>query len=148
MDKGTANLKETIGNRDEAEAIEHEIEDIRQNLDELVNELDHRRHQLNPVVLIRHHPLVIAAAALVLLGAVTGSVVLFRTRQRKAKKLYYSWGARGRRLGETIGRLARDPQAAVPKSPSIGKRVLVAGASAAAAVVARRMTRKFMRRTP
>jgi len=148
MDKGTADLKEAIGNSDEAEAIEREIEGIRQKLDDLVDEFDHRRHQLNPVVLLRHHPLVVAAAGGMLLGAIAGSVALFRLRQRKAESINYSWGARGRRLGEAMGRLAGRPEAAVPKAPSIGKRLLAAGASVAAAVVVRRLARQFFRRMP
>jgi hypothetical protein len=148
MDKGTVNLREAIGNPGKAEAIEREIEGIRQNLDDLVTELDHRRHQLNPMVLIGHHPLVVAAAGVVLLGAVTGGVGLFRTRQRKAKRIFYSWGARGKRMGQAIGRLAREPAAAVPDAPSIGKRLFAVGVSAAVAVVAGRMARRFIRRMP
>jgi hypothetical protein len=134
MDKGTVNLREAIGNPGKAEAIEREI--------------DHRRHQLNPMVLIGHHPLVVAAAGVVLLGAVTGGVGLFRTRQRKAKRIFYSWGARGKRMGQAIGRLAREPAAAVPDAPSIGKRLFAVGVSAAVAVVAGRMARRFIRRMP
>jgi hypothetical protein len=148
MDKGTASLKRAIGNQDEAEAIEREIDGIRQNLDDLVNELDHRRHQLNPVVLIRHHPVVLAAAGVVLLGALASSVTLFRARQRKARKTYNFLAGRGRRLGVALGRLTRDSEAAVPASPSVGRRVLAAGVSAAAAVVARRMVQRLIRRTP
>ncbi len=144
MDKGTVNLRAAISNRDEAEAIEREIEGIRRNLDDLVNELDHRRHQLNPVVIVRHHPVLVAAAGLVLLSTVAGSIALFRARRREAM----GWGARGKRMGRAIARLARDPEGAIPEAPSIARRVLAAGAGAAAALVVGRMVRRLVRRTP
>lgn len=142
MDKGTASLKQSAGNSHAAAAIEREIESIRDNLDDLMRELDHRRHQLNPFVAARKHPAVVAAAGLILVAATVGGVSLMRTRQRR----FNSWAARGRGLGTAVRRLLREPETAMAEPPGFGKRVLAAGASAAVTVLARQLARRLIRR--
>lgn len=141
MDKGTAGV--TPGaNADQAAAIEREIEAIRGHLDGLVTELDHRRHRLNPIVAARRHPSTFALAGVLLAGAVTAAVLVHGARERRR----HSWLGRGKQLKSSLADLMEGRAAAV--SPKLGMRMLSALATAAAAVVGRRVATQIFSRSP
>jgi len=126
---------------DRAAAIEKEIQAIRGNLDGLVSELDHRRHQLHPLRAFRNHPLAFVIAGVVVAAAVTAGVSIGRARRREQS----SWRARGRRLGSALGRwVERRPVEVIVQKPGLGTKVLGAAATATAAMVARRLAAKLL----
>jgi hypothetical protein len=142
MDQGTSGVTAapTDGAKPAA-AIEREIENIRGKLDSLVAELDFRRHRLSPIRAARKHPTIFAFAGLVLLaGVVGGGVMAHRSRLRKQS----SWIERGKRLKHAADLLISGKPIAQP--PSIGAKAIAAVASAAGAMVARRLAKRFLSR--
>jgi len=124
-----------------AATIEKEIESSRGKLDELVTELDHRRHRLSPIRAAREHPSIFAFAGLVLLaGVVGGGVMAYRSRQRKQ----HSWIERGKRLKHAADRLMAGKS--IEQPPNIGLKAIAAVASAAGAIVGKRLAKRFLSR--
>lgn len=139
MDKGTTGV-ETPGAADRAAAIEREIESIRGHLDGLVDELDNRRHRLNPMVAARRHPATFALAGALVAGVITAAVLVHNARERRRS----SWLGRGRRLKGALRDLMEGKAAAV--TPSFGVRMLSALAAAAAGVAGKRLATQLFSR--
>ncbi len=127
----------------EAERLEHEIEDIREHLGGLVTELDHRRHRLNPVAIVKRDPWPFAIGGVVLVGAIVGGTAWRNARVHR----FGSWEGRAQRCLATL-RLTRESQPNGNGAPSIGRRILAAAASAAAVIVARRIATRLFARDP
>ncbi len=140
MDKGTLGV--VTGGKDDADqaAIEREIDLIRGNLEGLVDELDHRRHRLNPVVAATRHPSGFLIGGVLVAGAVTVAILLHNARARRQR----SWLGRGRRLKAALAELMEGKTAAV--SPGFGTRVLTAITTAAAATAGKQLVRKLLSR--
>jgi hypothetical protein len=100
--------------------LEERARNIRDNLGELVDELDHRRHRAMK-------PLVFAGAAILGLAvagaAVGGGVALWRRRQPQRLSRSRQIAAAFRRMAEHPDRVAKPPP-----SYSVGKKVLGAAA--------------------
>ena len=127
----------------EAERLEHEIEEIRDHLGGLVTELDHRRHRLSPVSIVRRDPWLFAIGGVVLVGAILGGVAWRRSRAHRRG----SWEVQAQRLRATLG-LAPSSLPDANSAPGIGSKVLASAASAAAVIVVRRMARRLFARDP
>ncbi len=139
MDKATTGVKPQA-TRDQAAAIEREIESIRGHLDGLVSELDNRRHALNPVVAARRHPAAFAVAGALVVIAVGTALAVHSARKRRLK----SWLGRGRRLKGALGDLMEGKVATI--APNFGARMLSALATAAAGVVGKRVATQLLSR--
>ena len=121
MGQGTTRLNNTNGSSARVRELGNETEGVRRQLDELVMELDRRRHQAFDWRLqVRRH-----ARALALLGAglivVVGSGVaaaMARNRRRQTLAARLSeladWGER---LRLALGRIVEDPNRLAPKEP-------------------------------
>lgn len=126
----------------QAERLEQEIEEIRDNLGGLVSELDHRRHRLNPINLLTEHPVPIAIAGVVLVGAIWGGVLLHNARERERNSLV----GRSRRLQSALRRAMDKPDKVAEAEPSVGAKILTAAGTAAAAVIARKLATRLIAR--
>lgn len=134
----TEGARRSEGSEKQAEHLEQEIEEIRDHLGGLVTELDHRRHRLNPVTMVRRDPWPFAVGGAVLIGAIVGGIAWRHARTHRR----VSWVDRGQRIRALLGLPATEPEKR--SEPSIGRKVLAAAATAAAAVAARRAaTRLF-----
>ncbi len=144
MDKGTTGVTAlTTDDGTKAAAVEQEIESIRGNLDRLMAELDHRRHQLNPIRLLRRHPLWFVAIGAVLLGGATGATVLaYRAHSRKQ----HSWLERARRLQSTARRVMSGKP--IEQPPNVLLKALIAATSGAAAIAGRHLASRLFARKP
>jgi len=158
MGEGTTRLASTNGSASRVRELGRESEATRQELDELVMELDRRRHQtFNWRLQVRRH-----ARAMVLLGAgvvvlvgigVAASTARKRRRQTLAARVteLAQWGDRLRlalgRIVEDPDRLARKEPARPTGVPAIGSlaigtaRVLLPHLAPALSVVMRARTR-------
>jgi hypothetical protein len=122
MGEGTTRVANTNGSAARVRELGHETEATRQELDELVMELDYRRHQAFDWRLqVRRH-----ARALALLGVgvvvvvglgIAASIARKRRRQMLASRLstLADWGDR---LGHALGRIAEDPDRLAKKGPA------------------------------
>ena len=124
--------------KDSADALEKEIVDVRENIGRLAGELDRRRHALFD---LRRHPLPLALAA-VAVAAIGAGVIAFGMSRRHRRA---SIADRYRRLRAALGRASHNPERVARPAPGVGRKVMAAGGSAAAAVVAKELARRLMR---
>jgi len=128
-----------------------EITDVRRRLDELVMELDRRRHNVTDWRRhLRRHGRTIALGALVVAVAVTAPVALARVRARRQVSLVSPGIAptrKAQRLGHAFERIANDPDRVAPAmAPAgLGSRIIVAVAAMMAQVVATSLLRAMSR---
>jgi hypothetical protein len=120
----------------EVATLEQEIEDIRRGLDDIVGELDRRRHELMDWRLqLRRHRTGVLLIAGVVLVSVAGLVGLrvrrHRLRERPVSKV--------RRLRHAVARMIDDPDSVARPTPKVGRRILAAAGSAAASALGKRM---------
>jgi hypothetical protein len=123
------------------EALQREIESIREGLDGMVGELDRRRHRLFDVRSQLHRntvPLIAVGAAL--LGIVAGGIALGVAQRRRRARL----GARVVRFQEALRRMIDKP-ARVANIPTVGQKIVGAGGAAAASVIAKRLAGNLLR---
>jgi hypothetical protein len=140
VDKGETGVSDTSDER-RAEQLQHEIEDIRDNLGGLVSELDHRRHEaLNLGIQLRRHALPLAIAGIAVIGLASGAIALAMRRSRARGRL----PARAARLGQALQRMVRHPERQAPPPPSLGLKLLAAAGAAAASVVGRRVAQRLL----
>ena len=122
MGEGTPGVEAKASAPDEAvHRLEDRAGEIRQNLGDLVDELDHRRHRLTK-------PLVIGAVALVALSL--GGVILWRRTRRRPSRV--------EELERALRRIGKHPED-VAQEPSVGKKIAASAGAALATLVVRRL---------
>lgn len=133
---------------DPGEVGEHltkDINQIRDNLGDLVGELDHRRHELFDWRLqLRRHGLALAIGTVVVAGLVAGGVAVHRARQPSYPRLSRRWNDLRDSVALAVGRRRREPQA----KPALAKQIVGAAAAALASVLARRLAERFLKPRP
>jgi hypothetical protein len=109
--------------------LQHEVEEIRGNMDSIVSELDHRRHDVLDwrLQLQKHWVALSCVAGGVLLFAGTMIGLGIWNRQRLKRPT-----VRARKIKEALVRIYRDPDHVAKPSPNIANKVLAAMASTAA----------------
>jgi hypothetical protein len=123
------------------DALEDDVERIRNNIGELIRELNHRRHEAFDLKLqFQQH-----AVRLVLVGAaavavVAGAIVFAFSRRRHRRTL------RGRagRFGKALRRLIEHPEKLGVRQPSVPRKVAAAGGSAMASVLGKRLAQRLV----
>lgn len=124
-----------------SDELELEIEEIRDNIGDLVSELDHRRHDFFRLrSLVSQHGLSLALGALTLGGLAAGGVLLGRRRRRIRRSL----PLRVVRIRQALGRLIDHPERQSPPPQSVGLKILAAAGAAAASVLARRLMQRLL----
>jgi hypothetical protein len=128
-----------------SDQLQHDIEDIRENIGGLVTELDHRRHDaFNVKRQIRRHGPWLALGGLALVGLIAGGTLLARRRARARRRL----PVRAARVAQALVRLVKDPERQAPPPPSVGLKILAAAGTAAASVLAKRLATYLVERRP
>ena len=128
-----------------SDELEVEIEEIRDNVVDLVSELDHRRRALLRIPSrVREHGLSLVLGGLALGGLAAGGVLLARHRRR----LRRSVPLRVVRIGQALGRLVDHPERQSPPPPSVGLKILAAAGAAAASVLGRRLMQRLLADDP
>jgi hypothetical protein len=126
-----------------AGTLEHEIEDIRANLDRMLGDLDRRRHEAFDVGLQwhRHKVGIIGIGASVL--AIVGGFIAFGVHRRRQRARLNS---PKRRFSRALANIGRAPERATSRGKTILGRIASAGGGAAAAAIARQMASRLSRR--
>jgi len=137
MDQGTPGVDHD--SEAKARALEHEIGELRGQIDGVVTELDRRRRETFDVRLqLRRHktPIALAGAGLVLLagGSIALAVWRHRERQRPLSK--------ARRLRKAVARMIDAPERVARGDPHIGLKILTAAMTAVVTTLARKMTER------
>ncbi len=123
--------------------LEHQVEDIRSNIDHIVDELDRRRHDLFDWRLqLRTHARTLGILAAVLAVTMAGTIAfsIWQSR-RRARPL-----VKAKRWRSAVSHVIDHPEALVRRDASVGKKALTAAASAFSAGVAKRAAEQFMER--
>jgi hypothetical protein len=123
-----------------ATALEHEVETIRLHIGDLVDELDHRRHELfNLRGQVRRHPVRLVLAAALVAGALAGGIALaVRARHRRR-----SFSGRVQRFREALGRARQHPDRIAKDSPSVARKIAAAGGTSIASVLGKQLATKM-----
>lgn len=119
----------------------HEIDVLRGEIGDLVDELDRRRHEALDVGLqVRRHPAV-AIGAVVAVGLVAGGLLALGVRARRRRTRP---AQRARALGKALSRMSRHPEE-FAREPGIGERVLAAAATVAATTLVKQVVQRAVR---
>ena len=119
-----------------------EIALVRYELDELLAELDRRRHELFDVrAQLRRHALGATLTGIAFLGTVSVGVWLGVLRQRRRSRLT----ARAGRLRHALARMTEHPER-VAAEPTIPGKIVAAAASAAAAALVKKLLERGVQR--
>ena len=117
MGEGTTRVANTNGSAARVRELGHETETTLQELDELVSELDRRRHQAFDWRLqVRRHAraLALLGVGVVVVVGVGVSVARSRRQHTLAARLA-ELADRGERLRQALGRIIDDPDRLAPK---------------------------------
>ena len=126
---------------EKVEALQREIEVIREGLDGMVGELDRRRHTLFDVrTQLRRHTVPLIAVAAALLGIVAGGIALGVAHRRRRARL----PARAARFRQALRRMIDKP-ARVANTPAVSQRIIGAGGAAAASAIGKRLAGNLLR---
>jgi hypothetical protein len=140
MDQATTGVE---GSPDPARA-EREVDEARARVAIVATELDRRRRSAFDVGgQLRRHRTAIGVSAGALLLLLGGSIGFGAWRRRRQARPFQ----RVRRLRTALGRAIAHPEEVARSKPSVGKKVLGAGASAAAGVLARTVAQRLIATT-
>ena len=151
MGQGTSRVVEGNGTTGRVRELGDEITDVRRRLDELVMELDRRRHNVTDWRRhLRRHGRTIALGALIVAVAVAAPVALAKVRARRRVSLVSRGLAltrKARRLGQAFERMANHPDRVAPATApaGLGSRIVVAVAAMMAQVVGTSLLRAMSR---
>jgi hypothetical protein len=123
--------------------LEHEVEEIRENMTEIVGELDRRRHEvfdLGSQLRKNAVPLAVAGLGLVFIAAGATTLSVRRKRQRNRPL------AKARRFGEALSRMIEHPELVAQPRPTIGRKALGAVVGAVAGSLAKTLTERLTSR--
>ena len=125
----------------EVDSLEHEVDRIRNNIGELVRELNHRRHEaLDLRLQFREHAgrLVLVGVAVAALIAGTIALSVARIRRRRSIK------TRVTRLRDALRRIAAHPERVAERQPNVPRKVLAAGGSAIASALGKKLAKRLV----
>jgi hypothetical protein len=132
----------TVSDRTTAQALGGEIATVRYELDELLAELDRRRHELFDVRLqLRRHALGATFTTLAFLATAAAGVGLNVWRQHRRQRLTAQAG----RLRHAISRMTEYPER-IAAEPTIPGKIIAAAASAAAAALVKKLLERGVER--
>ncbi len=115
-----------------------DIEVLRGEIGDLVDELDRRRHEAMDLGLqLRRHPLV-AAGAVAAAALLAGGLVAVAARKRRRRELRME---KVRALRRALGRMARHPDE-FSRDPGITERIVAAAVTVAATTLVKRMVER------
>jgi hypothetical protein len=133
--------KSHVKTEESPEQIEHEIENIRENITDIASELDRRRHELVDwrLQLKKHGPAIamVAGGCILLLWATIQARAWQAARRRRPM-------ARAKRYREALSRMVKHPERIARAEPSTGKKVAVAAATSVASTVARGVAERLV----
>jgi hypothetical protein len=130
MGEGTNRLTEPS-----ADELAEQVERSRNRLDTLVAELDQRRHLLARLKqTLSEHPVWVAAALVLAVGAVAAAVPLALRQRRKQQKFQAQLG----RWSRALGRMLHHPEQVARTEPSLPAKLLTTAATSLTSILIKR----------
>jgi hypothetical protein len=121
--------------------LEHQVEDIRSNIDDIVDELDKRRHELFDWRLqLRKHARTFGALAAVLVVTMAGTIAFSIWQSRRRSRPL----AKAKRWRSAVSRVIDHPEYLVRRDDGLGRKALTAAASAFTGGVAKSAAERLM----
>jgi hypothetical protein len=130
-----------LTDRDEPEELEREVEDIRENIDDIVGELDRRGHELFDwrSHLRRNKALLLTLGASCLVGFGLTISLGVAKRRRQARLSY-----KARQLRRALSRMVAHPELVAQPRPGVANKALSAAVGAVAGGLARAIVRRLV----
>jgi hypothetical protein len=126
---------------DEVDALERDVDRIRNNIGELIRELNYRRHEaFNLKLQFQRHAARVILAGAAMVAVVAGAIALAVARRRRQRSI----GARVTRLRKALRRISAHPEQLAERQPSVSRKVAAAGGSAIASVLGRRLAKRLV----
>ena len=130
-----------IGEQQQVERLEHDVDRIRAHIGELIRELDHRRHDAFDLRFqLRHNARRVVLIGAALLGMVAGGIALAVARRRRRRSIR----SRVVRLRTALRRIAAHPERVGEPQPKVGRKVLAAGGAAIASALGKRLAKRLV----
>jgi hypothetical protein len=128
MGEGTTDMNELESPRE----LEREVEHIRNDMTDVVRELDRRRHDLFDWRLqLRENALALGVGVISVVCVMGGIIALTAWRARRRRRPL----VRLRMYQEALGRMVAHPERVARPQPGVGKKTLAAAATGAAATL-------------
>jgi len=125
----------------EVEELEREVDRIRNNIGELIRELNHRRHAaLDLRLQFRKHAGRVVLVGAAVMAMIAGGIVLTIARLRRRRSIR----VRVSRLRHALRRVAAHPERLGERGPSVPRKIAAAGGSAIASVLGRRLAKRLV----
>jgi hypothetical protein len=119
---------------EEPQELEREVEDIRENIDDIVTELDRRGQELLDWRLqLRKHKVLLLAVTAGCLAGLSLTLALGMAKRRRRNRFL----AKAGRLREALARMIAHPERVAQPQPGIGKRALSAAVGAGVSALAK-----------
>jgi hypothetical protein len=115
--------------------IEEELSSIREEIGDLLRELDRRRREMFDVRLqLRRHPIAIPVAGIAVAGILGGAVALLARNDRHKQPRRH----KARQIRRALGRMVDHPERVARGEPPPSEKILVAIGTAVAAFLVKR----------
>jgi hypothetical protein len=115
--------------------IEEEISGLRDEIGDLVGELDRRRREALDIRLqLRRHPVAVSVAGLAVALVLGGTVAALVQNARRKRQARY----KARQIARALGRLVQHPERVARGEPPAGEKILAAAGAAAATLLVRK----------
>ena len=123
------------------ETLEDDVDRIRQNIGELIRELNHRRRDAFDLkVQFQQHAVRLVLVGAAVVAMVAGAIALALSRRRSRRTLR----ARAGRFGKALRRIIAHPETLGERAPSIPRKAAAAGGSAVASVLGKRLAQRLV----
>jgi len=141
MTNGTTNGTTKHPTEADVRGVEHNIDDIRQHLGELVGELNRRRREAMDLKLQFHRrPVTLVLTAVAAVGVIAGAIALVVLHWHHRRTLV----GRADRMRGALRRVARRPELLAESEPTVGHKVAAAGGTAIAAALGKHLVKKLV----
>ena len=131
----------TSDEKKEPAKLEQEVDDIRENITDIVSELDRRGHELlDWRGHLRKNAWLLAAVGASCLVGLGVTISVDRARRRRRNRF---WN-KARRLGEAVARMIEHPELVAQPKPGIARKALGAAVGATTTVLAKSLVQRLV----
>jgi hypothetical protein len=125
----------------DARVLEHNIDEMRDHLGDLLSELNRRRRDaMNLRLQLQRRPAAVVLAAVAVVGAIAGLVALAVTHWHRRRSLV----GRAGRMRVALRRIAAHPELLAEPEATVSHKIAAAGGTALASVLAKQLAKRLV----